>query len=504
MRTFARVAVAAIISLVLCLPAIAQAKADTKDFVNVTMVLMGEPKNAENEKVMAKWNEYLKEKLNASLTIRWVEWSDYMTKYNLLLASGEPVDLVFTASDWLDFWQNVQRNAFMPIEKLLPLYAPKTYAEIPKDHWKAVTYQGHIWEFPENSYTQYVNHGFFYRGDWAKEFGISKVNSFEDLAKYFQGVKDKKPGVIPWDVAGNNATAFSTWNGWLISKTDAVDLRLPTGLFWAPDYKNAFTAKSFVFDPTYVEYAKTMKQWADKGYWRKDVLNFTGNTRDELRGGISGADQHHTQTYRGLRYNMDKDQPGSNLQFWAFSDTRKNLVNEPITHGGTAIAASSKNPERAMMVYELIRQDPYFYRLFNYGIEGVNYKVENGKRVNPTEPFNPDKNGYEISFWGGRTDKFELPTTTEYAGIYDIWKANDKFQKPFPYGQFIFNKAPVDPQIAAVQDVVNKYMPAINFGKVDNPTKAVEEFRAKLKAAGYDKLLAEIQKQLTAYGKTQQ
>lgn len=32
-----------------------------------------------------------------------------------------------------------------------------------------------------------------------------------------------------------------------------------------------------------------------------------------------------------------------------------------------------------------------------------------------------------------------------------------------------------------------------------DPVKAVEDFRAKLKAAGFDKLMAEVQKQLDAY-----
>jgi len=501
MRSFARVLILLFAGALFTMPLSAQAKVDTSQFVTISMVLMGDPpSNGQFEKVQAKWNEYLKQKLNVNLVIHWVEWADYMTKYNLLLASGEQVDLVFTASDWLDFWQNVQRGAFQPIDKLLPVYAPKTFAEIPKEHWKEVTFGGKIWEVPENSYTQYVNHGMFYRGDWAKEFGLAKVKSFEDLAKYFQGVKDKKPGVIPWDATGSLYAA--TWGGWLTSKTDAFSLRVPTDLFWAPSYANKFQASAPVFDATYVEYAKTMKAWADKGYWRKDVLNFSGDTRAELKAGTSGADQHHVQTYRTLRPDMDKAQPGSELQMFQWSDTRNNLVGEPITHGGTAIAASSKNPERALMVLEALRQDPELYQLVNYGIKGTHWLLTaDGKRAQPAN-FNNDKDGYSISYWGGRVDRLELPSATEWTPIFDLWKANDKIVKPYPYGRFIFDKTPVDAQIAAVQDVINKYMPAINFGKVADPVKAVEEFRAKLKAAGFDKLQAEVQKQLTAFSKT--
>lgn len=37
------------------------------------------------------------------------------------------------------------------------------------------------------------------------------------------------------------------------------------------------------------------------------------------------------------------------------------------------------------------------------------------------------------------------------------------------------------------------------MGKAGDPAAAVEEFRSKLKQAGYDKVLAELQKQLDAY-----
>ena len=42
-------------------------------------------------------------------------------------------------------------------------------------------------------------------------------------------------------------------------------------------------------------------------------------------------------------------------------------------------------------------------------------------------------------------------------------------------------------------------MPLIAFGKTDNPEATVEEFRSALKAAGYDTVMEELQKQMDAY-----
>ncbi|MBW5447742.1 DUF3502 domain-containing protein [Cohnella sp. CFH 77786] len=477
-------------------------KIDTSKFVKVSYVMLGnKPTNGQFEKVMEKVNALLKQKANAELEVKWVEWADWQTKYNLLLASGEPLDLITTATDWLDAWPNAQKGAFMPLDDLLPKYAPQTWADVPQDHWAETKYNNQIVMIPEDSYTQWVNHGFMYRGDWAKEFGItSPIKDFETLGKYFQGVKDKKPGVIPWDSEGTNMEMF---NGYVTTTTDAIGLPVSTGLypiFYAPSYDQRFTAMSPVFEDTFVNFAKLMKDWGDKGYWRQDVLSNKGDARTAMQAGKSGGLQHHTQSFLTDRYKMDQLQPGSELQFFPWSATKNNLISMSITHGATALGAHSKNPERALMVYDLIRNDQEIYRLFNYGIEGVQYVVKDGKRYRP-EGYDVQRDDFYSDFWGGRVDKNEIPDGTWWDGWKDLYASYDQIKKPYPYGRFVFNKDPVNNELTAISQVVSQSLPAIVFGKAGDPEKAVNDFRSQLKSAGYDKVVAEIQKQLDEYKK---
>ena len=114
------------------------------------------------------------------------------------------------------------------LDKLLPTYAPLTWKEVPAEDWAETKYKNQIMLIPEDHYTQWVNHGFLYRGDWAKEFGItSPIKDWETLGKYFQGVKDKKPGVIPWDTNGTVDIA----TGYMNSDTDAIDFQLTQAMF---------------------------------------------------------------------------------------------------------------------------------------------------------------------------------------------------------------------------------------------------------------------------------
>ncbi len=483
-------------------------KKATTDFVNVTHYWTGDiPVNGQFEIVQAKWNEYLKEKLNANMTVKWIEWADWYTKYNLLLASGEPIDLVATSSTWLDLWPNAQRDAFMPLDKLLPTYAPTAWKEIPARDWEQAKYNGKIVGIPENDYTQYVNHGMFYRGDWAKEFGIMEhISEFETFGKYLQGIKDKKPGVIPWDAAGSGSSVgVELWGGWMLTQTDAVDPRTYIGnnlaVLWAKNYDQKYTLYSPIFDDTFLNFAKLTKMWGDAGYWRMDVLNYQGNTRDLMKAGKTGADEHHTQTYiNDIKPNMDERQPGSDAQFFAWSDTRGNLVGEPITHGATSIGAHSKNPERALMIYDMFRSDKYFYQLVQYGIEGKHYVIKDGRRFDPPD-FVRAQQEWVSNFWGGRVDKFEIPNSRVYSGYKELWASFDKIVKPYPYGRFVFDKTPIEAELAALSDVANKYFPAICWGKAGNPVEAVTKFREQLTAAGFDKFQAEVQRQMDAFQK---
>ena len=479
---------------------------DTSEFVDINYTMMGNvPTNGQLEIVQAEWNKILKDKINASMTISWVEWADWLTKYNLLLASGDDLDLV-TSGDWLDIWPNAARGAFLALDDLIPRYAPATWAEITPDQWDMCRYDGSIIAFPEESYTQWVNHGIYYRGDWANDFGIKDegsalgpINNYMELGQYFQAIKDIMPDVIPWDVNGTNPQLF---NGWVATHTDAIELLMVNTGFnpvvWARSKNSLYEAFSPVFEDTFTEFAVTMKKWGDAGYWREDVLNYKGDTRSLLKAGKSGADQHHTQTYLGLQPQMEEAIPGSDLKMFAFGTTRRNLVELPIIHGATVIHASSENPERAVMVMEQIRQNETVYRLLNYGLEGVQYEVKDGMRVRPAG-YNEEKHGFYSDFWGGRVDKFEIPSETTYADYQDIYDEYNTYAIPDPYGRFQFNQKPVQAEMAAISNVTNSLGPAITYGKAGDPVMAVKQYREQLKRAGIDKVLAEINRQLSEY-----
>ena len=489
--------------------AMADSAIDTSEHVVITYLVTGDPPTNRTEEVLAKINEKLTEKVNAELKIRWIEWTDWTTKYNLALAtqSGD-IDLIGTATDWLNAWPNIQKGAFYPLsEEMLQTYAPNTWAQVPQANWDLCKYNGEIYLMPEDNYAQWTNHGFMYRGDWARAAGLENgVHSWADLGVYFQYIKDNMPDVIPWDANGNGSSYGPQMaGGWQTSHTPNIYIEgIGVDLFYGMSKDDPYTLSRYYLEgDELVNFATEMKKWADAGYWRTDVLNYTGDVAAEMEEGKTGAHQHHTQTWTGERTTMEKKQPGSDLGFFWFGEEMNNVVALNITHGAMAVAMTSKNPERALMVYDLMRNDPEIYRLMQYGIEGDMYTLdENGYLVRP-DGFEQGVDGVDLNYWWGRNDQLELRTADkDWEAIDALYSTYDGVKINYPYGKVVFELSNIQMYLDNLSNVYNTYMPRIVFGMMDDPAAYVAEFRQQLQNAGIEICMTEIQNQITAvYGK---
>ena len=97
--------------------------------VIITYLTTGDkPKDSGTSEMLEKLNERLNELVNAELEIYYITWNNYQTNYNLKLAEKDgSIDLIGTATDWLDAWKNAGLGNFMPLsDEMIKTYAPKT------------------------------------------------------------------------------------------------------------------------------------------------------------------------------------------------------------------------------------------------------------------------------------------------------------------------------------------------------------------------------------------
>lgn len=481
---------------------------DTSEHVTITyMTTGGKPTNGATEEMLEKLNAILTEKVNAELEIYYIDWTDYLSVYNLTLAQMDgTVDLVGTASDWLDAWPNAKNGAFLELsEDMLKTYAPQTWASVSPEHWELCKYDGNIYLMPEDNYAQWTNHGYAYRLDWAKEAGLEDgVHSWEDLTTYFRYVKEAYPDVIPWDSDGTQYSQMVS--GWIASHSNYVSIDgLNAGAMWGGTKDDLYTVYSpYVTDTdSLVEFAKMMKEWDEIGVWKTDVLNnVASDNREDFKIGRVAAEQHHTQTWTDLcshkaGYTIYDDDEDAETGFFYFGEETQNVVALSITHGAMAVSAASKNPERALMVYDLLRNDPECYQLINYGIQGKQWDVnEEGLRIQP-ESYNKDTDAITTNFWWGRNDDLEIKDATmNWDAIDKLYAEYDKIKIDYPYGQFVPDVDNIQSQINNISEIHTNYMKQISFGKYTGTAEEiVAEYQEALKAAGIDEVTAELQRQ---------
>ncbi len=475
----------------------------TEPPVTITYLTIGDkPSNGMTEKVVGEINKILEKRVNARLDIYYVSWTDYLENYNTALDSGNvSLDLIGTGSDWLDAWPNAFNGNFMPLSKeMLSKYCPVTYSHITSQEWEKCSYQGNIYMIPENEYTQWINQGFIYREDIARGAGLSKVASWEDLDTYFRYVKKAYPKMIPWDSDGKNVIPAL---GYLTSKTKYVPIyELSTYGIWGTYYDEMEKIVSPYYEgDEFVEYARMMKEWNELGVWRED-LGLSGDNNEEFYNGVVSVVQHHTQSYYSeIKPTMEVMIPEADADFFWFGSENENLLKTSILHGAMAVYKDSENPERALMVYDLLRNDPKLYKLMRYGIENVQYKVNKEGMLEKPSGYNSARDSFVTNFWWGRRDDMEIQDSeyawSDYYELVDIYNRN---AKTYPWDNVPFSTEEINNEIRPIIQIFEEYLPCIAYGRYDgSPEDEVAEFRQALSDAGMEKVTRKLQSGLNSY-----
>ena len=161
------------------------------DEVNLTMYVVSD-RPAGQDLIDENFNKLLKEKMNTTLTINWIPWSDFANKYPLLFSSGEEFDIAYT-SNWLNWTQLARKGAFMNLDDLWEKYAPDNFKATTDNAKKQAKVDGHYYVIPTQLAT-YKGYGPIYRTkfDDGKEYK-EEVKDFESYEKYLDWVKENEP-----------------------------------------------------------------------------------------------------------------------------------------------------------------------------------------------------------------------------------------------------------------------------------------------------------------------
>lgn len=474
--------------------------ADAKDVVDIVMPMatLGEAP-AKLEEVESKINEITEEKIGVHLIIEPIPFGDLASQQNLMISSGDQLDLV------LSLWQGgigsyADKGAVIELDDLVEEYG-QDIKDAVGSGLAGGYFDGQLYAVP-NAELQGHSYGFVARKDIVDELGFEfdqdKVYTVDELEALFAAYKEAY-GEGHYCIAGT--TSSSEFFNYLYGHVDNLGTStrgFTSGGLIDSLNKEDTTIENIYSSDEYMEYAKKMYDWAQKGYFSSDAATNTD----------AGTAQVASGNYLGQFSNTE---PSGMAQFASAFGTEVVPITIVSPYSTTGmyqsvlwgISSNCEEPEKAMQLLNLLYEDGDVLSLLMYGVEGETYEViEKGE-------------GYQkvIDFPEGM-DAMNSPyyVTLGVFGnqnIYPVWAPDtmDHYQQAADFNEkvqsdecksvalnYSFSHSDYSTEESAVNAVISQYTGAIACGSVD-PEKQIPIFVKALEDAGINTLIEANQEQ---------
>lgn len=448
----------------------------------ISLVYPGTPQKDE-KKIEEALNKILTEKINATIDLRPIDWGAWDDKINLMVASQEDVDIVFTAA-WNGHAKYVAKGAFMELGDLLAEYGQGITSSLDPAFLEGSKINNKNYGVPTNKELAAAG-GIVYRKDVTDELGIdmSNVKTPQDLDAVYAVVKAKRPDLTPLYTTGG------VFNSHFFANYDFLgDSTIPGAILKDADDTTVVPQEKL---DRYKEFLNLTRDYYKKGYINADAATTQVASADAWKAGTVFS------TVEPMKPGKDSEiasASGLSGKLAQIIMTEKTVATSETAGSMLGISFTSKDPARAMMFINLLHTDKEINNLLNYGIEGDHY-TRNGEIISATgntANYNPGAN------WMFGNQFLNYVWDSEDPDKWAKFKEFNQNAKVSPALGFVFDGEPVKAEVGALANVIRQYQRALESGSVD-VDKTLADYEKKLKDAGVDKVVAEKQKQFDAF-----
>ncbi len=437
---------------------------------------------ADMKLVEAEINKITQAKLNTTVTMLPISIGNFTQQMNLMTSSGEKLDLAFSFGIGGGYANDALNGKLLPIDDLLTQYGQGTVDAIGANYLESARVGGQIYGVPTlHSFAQQP--AIFMRKDMVEKYNIDvdAIHSLEDLEPIFKTIKDNEPGMAP--LASGLATPMDS-----IRSYD----RLGNGIGVLPGFDNDLKLVNWYETEEYAEQLNLMHNWFKSGYINKDAATSQTTTSDILK--ADKAFSYITMNKPEIRA-VEERMIGKELVVANFDFVGPYATTTDVVVGLWGIAQQSENPERVMMLLDLMYTDKDLVNLFIWGIEGKHYVKVSDNVIKYPEGVDSSNVGYTMNSLTTSNPFIAYTLEGEDPELaQSINEFNESANKSKALG-FSFNPSNVQNELTAITNVTNRYKKILETGAV-NPESKLQEFITNLKAAGIDKVIEEKQKQL--------
>lgn len=433
-------------------------------------------------KVEAQMNAYSAEKIGVTCEYRFLT-SDQMS---LAMETGEPFDIAFT-SDWCnDFATNVSRGMFLDLTDELENF-PALSSSVLDMAWDGAKYKGRIYAIPT---MKDIGIEVFWIIDteyFHNQKGMPKDANidFDGIEPYLEMYKADYPEKYPLTL---DYEGIMSWESGVV---DWISLEYLIGLDWDEQgTADGLTVKSALDIPAFSHRLEVIHSWYEKGYINPDAAVTDLLYRREqgiIQSGMGyyGCDTLWSELCRRPTYIVRYDGP-----FMSTSSLRGSM---------TAISSTTKYPEAALKLVELMDTDAHYRELAGYGIEGVHFTRNDDGTITITDR-------ESMNLWnicqGHVTllpiEESGFPEIPADPNMWDVVFDGYKDAKMSLAMGFTFDVSPVENECLAIAAIAGEYWRELITGTSD-PAEVLPEMRGRMERAGLSAVLEEAQSQLDAF-----
>lgn len=434
------------------------------------------------EVVEEKINEYLKDKINATVKLNILESSQYSNQLTSMIQAGEYFDICFVASWMLKYTESANMGAFIPLDDYFDEYMPKTYELSDMDALECSKVKGKLYALPiikENS----ENYGWIYRKDIADKYNIdmTKIKSFEELEPYLEMIKENEPDIeypIDWDMD------LSPSGGILKQHVLAANV---IGLV----NDGSDEVINLLSSDEKREAMRVAHRFYKKGLVKEDILTSSSELNSRMRAGKTFCHMNKLKPGKAQELYKDTDE----FKFAQADVTEAKKVVGMGKGSMMAVSSTSKNPARVMRFIELLNTDEYLNNLVVHGVEGIHYEKKADGRI---EQKSDSKYSLAEKQWMIANVYLTYPTIEEDANKNEKLKAYDESAAPNLLTGFSFVTDDVETELASCAAVDKQYRSQLVLGAID-PDSIYDKYMEEMEKAGMNTIIDEVQRQLDEF-----
>lgn len=430
-------------------------------------------------------SEITEEKIGASVKLQPIANGSWQEQFNLLMSnSDEKMDVIFTGLNNTSLSSMVSMGYLIELDEYLNGVGAAT-AEVVGDYIRGGQVNGQTYSIPTLRDLA-TSSGVMFLKSYVDKYEIDTeaIKEWSDLTDVLRTIKEGEGETFtPMFLNGSQYTSLTS------TFSDPLGDSLGT---LAPNTDDTTVVNRFASEE-YKERAALIKSWYDAGYINKDAATTTALWQEAAQAGTSACWPNN------MKPGQVENQANMIGQEMVGVHIGKDIVTtSSLQTAMWSVPYQAQDPERSMMLLNLMYTDEEFFNLLNWGIEGTHFVQTDDGHITFPDGVDANSSGWYLNIGWVFGNQFLSYLWT--GNDLDLWERTKEYNdsaEMSPAAGFVFDSTNVKNEYAACQSVKEEYIRAIETGS--QGLEKVDEMNAKFEASGLQKIIDEKQKQLDVF-----